>query len=36
MVCKFVRDAGARSVAFENGSGDIGYRTPVALADSSG
>lgn len=33
MVCKFVRDAGARSVAFENGSGDIGYRTPVALAD---
>jgi peptide/nickel transport system substrate-binding protein len=33
MVCKFVRDAGARSVAFENGSGDIGYRTPVALPD---
>jgi len=33
MVCKFVPDAGARSVAFENGSGDIGYRTPVALAD---
>ncbi len=33
MVCKFVRDAGARSVAFENGSADIGYRTPVALAD---
>ena len=33
MVCKFVRDSGARSIAFENGSGDIGYRTPVALAD---
>ncbi|MCW5735936.1 MAG: ABC transporter substrate-binding protein [Enhydrobacter sp.] len=33
MVCKFVTDPGARSVAFENGSGDIGYRTPVALAD---
>jgi peptide/nickel transport system substrate-binding protein len=33
MVCKFVPDPGARSVAFENGSGDIGYRTPVALAD---
>jgi peptide/nickel transport system substrate-binding protein len=33
MVCKFVRDGGARSVAFENGSADIGYRTPVALAD---
>jgi peptide/nickel transport system substrate-binding protein len=33
MVCKLVRDVGARSVAFENGSADIGYRTPVALAD---
>jgi len=33
MVCKFVPDPGARSIAFENGSGDIGYRTPVALAD---
>lgn len=33
MVCKFVPDAGARSIAFENGSADIGYRTPVALAD---
>jgi peptide/nickel transport system substrate-binding protein len=33
MVCKFIRDAGARSIAFENGSGDIGYRTPVALSD---
>jgi peptide/nickel transport system substrate-binding protein len=26
-------DAGARSIAFENGSGDLGYRTPVALSD---
>ncbi len=33
MVCKFVPDAGARSIAFENGSADIGYRTPVALSD---
>ncbi len=33
MVIKFMPDPGARSVAFENGSGDIGYRTPVALAD---
>ncbi len=33
MVCKFLSDSGARSVAFENGSADIGYRTPVALAD---
>jgi len=33
MVCKFVVDASARSIAFENGSGDIGYRTPVALPD---
>ena len=33
MVCKFIRDASARSIAFENGSGDIGYRTPVALSD---
>jgi peptide/nickel transport system substrate-binding protein len=33
MVCKFVPDPGARSIAFENGSADIGYRTPVALAD---
>ncbi len=33
MVCRFVPDPSARSVAFENGSGDIGYRTPVALAD---
>ena len=33
MVCKFVPDPGARSIAFENGSADIGYRTPVALTD---
>ncbi|MFI5003261.1 MAG: ABC transporter substrate-binding protein, partial [Reyranellales bacterium] len=33
MVCKFLSDAGARSIAFENGSADIGYRTPVALSD---
>jgi peptide/nickel transport system substrate-binding protein len=33
MVCKFLPDPGARSIAFENGSADIGYRTPVALSD---
>jgi peptide/nickel transport system substrate-binding protein len=26
-------DPAARSIAFENGSGDLGYRTPVALSD---
>jgi peptide/nickel transport system substrate-binding protein len=33
MVCKFLPDPGTRSIAFENGTGDIGYRTPVALSD---
>ena len=33
MVCKFLGDPGARSISFENGSSDIGYRTPVALSD---
>ena len=33
IVCKFLPDPGARSIAFENGSADIGYRTPVALSD---
>src|SRR5258708_432536 len=32
MVCKFLPDPGARSIAFENGSADIGYPTPVALS----
>ncbi len=32
-VFKILPDTGARSIAFENGSGDIGYRTPVALSD---
>jgi peptide/nickel transport system substrate-binding protein len=33
MVFKFLPDPGARSIAFENASADIGYRTPVAYAD---
>ncbi len=33
IVYKILPDTGARSIAFENGSGDLGYRTPVALAD---
>jgi peptide/nickel transport system substrate-binding protein len=33
IVFKILPDTGARSIAFENGSGDLGYRTPVALAD---
>lgn len=33
MVMKFLPDTGARSIAFENKSADIGYRTPVALSD---
>jgi peptide/nickel transport system substrate-binding protein len=33
IVFKFLPDAGARSIAFENGTADIGYRTPVALSD---
>jgi peptide/nickel transport system substrate-binding protein len=33
IVFKFLPDPGARSIAFENGSSDLGYRTPVALSD---
>src|SRR6266404_2873733 len=33
IVFKFLPDPGARSIAFENGTADIGYRTPVALSD---
>jgi peptide/nickel transport system substrate-binding protein len=33
LVYKTLPDAGSRSIAFENGSGDLGYRTPVALSD---
>jgi peptide/nickel transport system substrate-binding protein len=33
LVVKFIPDAAARSIAFESGSVDFGYRTPVALSD---
>lgn len=33
IVVKFFPDPGARSIAFETGAADIGYRTPVALSD---
>jgi peptide/nickel transport system substrate-binding protein len=33
LIYKTLPDTGARSIAFENGSGDLGYRTPVALSD---
>lgn len=33
LVVKFIPDAAARSVAFETGDADLGYRTPVALND---
>ncbi|MDO9711486.1 ABC transporter substrate-binding protein [Paracraurococcus lichenis] len=33
LVVRFIPDAAARSAAFETGQLDLGYRTPVALAD---
>jgi len=33
LIYKTLPDTGARSIAFENGSADLGYRTPVALSD---
>ncbi len=33
LVIKFIPDAANRSVAFETGEADLGYRTPVALTD---
>lgn len=33
IIVKFYPEAGARSIAFETGDADIGYRTPVALSD---
>ena len=33
LIVKFVPDAAARSVLFETGQADLGYRTPVALND---
>jgi peptide/nickel transport system substrate-binding protein len=33
LVFNILPDPSARSIAFENGSGDLGYRTPVALSD---
>lgn len=33
LVVKFIPDAAARSIAFESGGVDFGYRTPVALSD---
>ncbi|WP_424811345.1 ABC transporter substrate-binding protein [Roseococcus sp. YIM B11640] len=33
LVIRFIPDAGARSAAFETGQADLGYRTPVGLAD---
>ncbi len=33
LVVKIIPDAAARSIAFESGSVDFGYRTPVALSD---
>jgi peptide/nickel transport system substrate-binding protein len=33
LVYKILPDTAARSIAFENGSGDLGYRTPIALSD---
>ena len=33
LVIRFIPDAGARSAAFETGQVDLGYRTPVGLAD---
>jgi len=33
LIVKFIPDAAARSIAFESGGVDFGYRTPVALSD---
>ncbi|CAH2602694.1 ABC transporter substrate-binding protein [Rhodovastum atsumiense] len=33
LVVRFIPDAASRSIAFETGAVDIGYRTPVALSD---
>lgn len=33
LVVRFIPDAAARSAAFETGQVDLGYRTPVSLAD---
>jgi peptide/nickel transport system substrate-binding protein len=33
LVVRFIPDAAARSLAFETGEADLGYRTPVALSD---
>lgn len=33
LIIRFMRDANARSIALETGTVDLGYRTPVALAD---
>jgi peptide/nickel transport system substrate-binding protein len=33
LVVKFIPDAAARSIAFESGGVDFGYRTPVGLSD---
>ncbi len=33
LVVRFIPDAAARSVAFETGEADLGYRSPVALND---
>jgi len=33
LIIKFIPDAAARSIAFETGAVDFGYRTPVALSD---
>ncbi len=33
LVVKFIPDAAARSLAFETGEADLGYRSPVALSD---
>lgn len=33
LIIRFVPDAAARSLAFETGEADLGYRSPVALSD---
>jgi peptide/nickel transport system substrate-binding protein len=33
LIVRFIHDSGARSLAFETGEADLGYRTPIAWSD---